>query len=128
MLPLCWERQQELLHEQLVNDLAVAGAEIVKQVKDGIGQAEEILNDAEQFLAEASASLKKKKSGVPLGATHKEAVQVAADKVAAAVVSLVDTELNNNVLWATQMCEEARVNDGYVAMGTDHEGTPIRAW
>ena len=33
-----------------------------------------------------------------LSATHKKAVQVAADKVAAAVVSLVDTELPNNVV------------------------------
>ena len=42
--------------------------------------------------------------------------------------SLVGAELNKNVVCAMQVCEEARDNSGYVAMGTDsHEGTPMRA-
>ena len=76
----------------------------MKRVADGLEPALTCLNDAEKFLAGTSASLKKKHRGVLLSTTHKHAVQVAADKVAAAVSSLLDAELNKNVAWAMQVC------------------------
>ena len=100
------ERQLELLHVQLVNDLEVAAAEIVSRVGAGpigIGPARTCLGDAETFLAEAGASLTKARK-------------------------LVVQELKHNVAWAMQLCEEARNNGGYVASDTTKEdGTPMRA-
>ena len=125
------ERQQELLHEQMVNDLDVAGAEIASRAAQGaivLWPARTCLEDAEQFLAKANASLKKKKGGVPLSSAHKTSVQQTVEKVAVAARRLVVQELKGSVVCAMQTCEEARNNGGYVASdATSEDGTPMRA-
>ena len=123
------ERKQELSHEQLVNDLVVVGSKIVSRIADGLRPDEvlTLLDDAEKFLSDFSGKAKKKKGEPSLTNSQKWTVQVESDKIVAAVGGLAGHELTKRVAWALQLCEEARLNAGYVASCTeDQEGAAMR--
>ncbi len=125
------DRKQELLHEQLVNDMVVAGAKIVSRIADGLRPDEvlTLLDDAEKLLSDVrgKAGKARKKKGEPsLTDAQKYTLQVESDKVVVAVSRLAGQELSKRVAWAMQLCEEARLNGGYVASCTgNQEGAPM---
>ena len=58
---------------------------------------------------------------------QKYTLQVESDKAVVAVSRLAGQELTKSVAWAMQLCEEARLNGGYVASCTENpEGAPMR--